>query len=675
MLQLFAFLFAQKSTHQGDTLYIINSISSEPLHNVKLISGSGKIFLTNIDGQLYLKDISIVDFPLIVTKKNYHSINLNRFSTKKVIRLKPIIFLADEVRIIETVFKSELNLPIKSHYINSTQIEGEISAQSLVESLPSVTLKSYGGRAGISTVSIHGGQSQRFSVMFDGVPINNEQNGGADISQIPIFLLSNLEYLSQGHSSRFATSAMTGLLNFSPSKEATKVSLSRGNFKEWSIGSLFSKSFKKTKLTLGFGRSNYDAKYSYRELGNYSDAYPDLGKIYSGLSNSILKDYVYLHYKYKTLILSYFNVKNVREISTSVYSPPIEIKKMLDGLQTLSYSFKFSNSKISHNRKQTTIGYLSDNHSLITNNFSFSNINGDFISTISMINIFSESSRLPNMSKTYYSGTINHNKSWDNVILSSSFKAENEENSMLVFSYDFIINNHISRNLTSSVTFSHNYKKPNFNDLFWEPFGDPNLETEYSDNFYLKNQLLSKFGELNINTHYISFDNLISWHPMVGSNTYWIPENISSAKSYGIDISYKSNPFISTSIFASYSLSNTENYNRSLSQNHQGKPLMHSPKHSASFVLQSRINRSMLRLSVKFIGDRIQGYSWPNDNLLPNYFTTNITYKYKLSNTYKFEKYIHLKSENIFDIQYQSVHGYPVPGHSYSITLTIKESK
>ena len=131
--------------------------------------------------------------------------------------------------------------------------------------------------------------------MFDGIPINNEQNGGADISQIPIFLLGNLEYLSQGHSSRFPTSAMTGLLNFSPSKEGTKVSLSRGNFKEWSIGSLLSKSFKKTKFTLGFGRSNYDAKYSYRELGSYSDAYSDLGKVYSGLSNSILKDYVYLH--------------------------------------------------------------------------------------------------------------------------------------------------------------------------------------------------------------------------------------------------------------------------------------------------------------------------------------------------------------------------------------------
>ena len=640
-----------------------------------MISESGEIFLTNIDGHLYLENINTVNFPLIITKNNYHSISLKRFNTKEIIKLKPIIFLADEVKIIETAFKSELNIPIRSLHINSTQIEGEISGQSLIESLPSVTLKSYGGRAGVSTVSIHGGQSQRFSVMFDGVPINNEQNGGADISQIPIFLLSNLEYLSQGHSSRLGTSSMTGVLNLSPSKEGTKVSLSRGNFNEWSLGGLFSKSLKKTNFTLGVGQSNYEAKYSYKEFGDYSLAYPDLGKIYSGLSNSILKDFVYSHYNYKTLTLTYFNVKNVRNLSTSIYSPPIEIKKMIDGLQTLSSSINFPNSKISLNRKKSTIKYLNDNHSLITNNFSFSHINGDFTYKFSGINVFSESSRLPNMSKSYYSGSVHHNKSWDNIILSSSFKAEDEKNSRLAFSYDFIINNHISQNLTSSITLTHNYKKPNFNDLFWEPFGDPNLETEYSDNFYLKNQLLSKFGELNIDVHYISFDNLISWQPMIGSNTYWIPENISSAKSYGMDISYKSNPFIYTAILASYSLSITENYNRSLSYNHQGKSLMHSPNHSASFVIQSKINRSMLRLSAKFIGDRIQGYSWPSDNMLPSYFTTNITYRYKLSNTYQFEKYIHLKFENLFDVQYQSVYGYPVPGYSYSITITIKESK
>ena len=42
-----------------------------------------------------------------------------------------------------------------------------------------------------------------FMVLFDDIPINNEQNGVADISQIPSFLLSNIHHINQGLSSRF----------------------------------------------------------------------------------------------------------------------------------------------------------------------------------------------------------------------------------------------------------------------------------------------------------------------------------------------------------------------------------------------------------------------------------------------------------------------------------------
>jgi len=290
-----------------------------------------------------------------------------------------------------------------------------------------------------------------------------------------------------------------------------------------------------------------------------------------------------------------------------------------------------------------------------------------------VINILSESSRLLDLSKTYYAGSFNYDNTWNHIGFATAIKIEHEGDSEEVLSYDLIINNNQSQQLNSSFTFSHNYKKPNFNDLFWEPFGDPNLETEYSDNFYLKNQLISKYGELNFDAHYIAFDNLISWRPMVGSNAYWIPENISSAISYGADLTYKSNPFRNTAILASYSLSITENYNQSLSHHHQGKELLYSPTHSGSFNLQTQINGSSFKISTKFTGERIYGYSWPIDDILPYYFTTNVSSAYKFPQTQKFDTYIHFKSENIFDTQYQSVYGFPVPGHSYSITITIKE--
>ena len=110
-------------------------------------------------------------------------------------------------------------------------------------------------------------------------------------------------------------------------------------------------------------------------------------------------------------------------------------------------------------------------------------------------------------------------------------------------------------------------------------------------------------------------------------------------------------------------------------EQHQGKPLLYSPTHSGSFNLQTHINRSSFKISTQFIGEKIYNYYWPTDNMLPNYFTTNVSYKYSFTKTQKFETYIHLNSENIFDTQYQSVYGFPVPGHSYSIAITIKERK
>ncbi|MBT6870132.1 MAG: TonB-dependent receptor [Candidatus Marinimicrobia bacterium] len=668
-------LFTQEPIHSSDTLFIVNSISKNPLSDVIIITALEEKFSSDLNGYIIIPELNSPHYPILIIKDNYHSISFTKSNLNNIIELKPIIFLADEVRITEEAFQPELTLPIKAYHVNSRQIEATTSTQSLIESLPGITLKSYGGRAGVSTVSVHGGQSQRFSVMFDGVPINNEQNGGADISQIPTFLLSNLEYLPQGHSSRLGTSAMTGVLNLSPSKDGSKVSLSMGNSNDWSVGGLFTKSFQKTKFTFGFGRSNYDVKYSYKELGDYSKAYSDLGKVYTGLSNSIQQDYVYSYAQSNDVKFSYFEVNNKRQLSTFVYNPPVDTQKMWDGLQVLTASAKWSNSQFLHSRKKTSIEYLNDKHALITNNLSYTNILGDFTSTFRAINVFSESSRLLDMSTTYYAGSLNYDNTWNYINLSTSIKIETEENLTPVFSYDLIINNNISQKLNSSFTFSHNYKKPNFNDLFWKPFGDPNLETEYSGNFYLKNKLLSKYGELNFDAYYIVFDNLISWRPMVGSNAYWIPENISSANSYGLGLIYKSNTYINTTLLTSYSLSITKNYNRSLSHHHQGKSLLYSPIHSGSIAIQSQINKSTFRLSTIFVGDRIYRYNWPRDNMLPNYFTTNLSYKYKISKTQKFETYIHLKSDNIFDTQYQSVYGFPVPGNSHSITMTIKERK
>ena len=456
LFQLLGTLLAQETASHSDTLYVINSISKKPLSDVKIISKTGKVFSTNDDGYFIINNVMGEHLPLIIEKKNYHSTILKINHHKIIVELKPIIFLGDEVKITEEAFQSEFSLPIKTYQLNSSQIENSTSAQSLIESLPSITLKSYGGRAGVSTVSVHGGQSQRFSVMFDGVPINNEQNGGADISQIPTFLLSNLEYLSQGHSSRFGSSAMTGILNLSPSKQGSKISFSSGNFDERAFGVLASKSFKNSNFTSGFGQSNYNANFSYKELGDYSQVPYQLNSVFDGLKNAIQQEFLYSYFQKNTknseFTMTYFDVKNSRNLSTHVYSSPIITQHMKDELQTISTSIDIYSSNISLQRKKASIEYLNDSHSLITDNITYSHIGKNFTSTISMLNVYNKSSRLPDTSKTYYTTSTHYKKFWKNIVLATSFKIENEENTKSIYSYDLILKYNNSKFLNSSFT-------------------------------------------------------------------------------------------------------------------------------------------------------------------------------------------------------------------------------
>ena len=672
-------LFSSENSNSQHSIQVLNSITNRPVPKVEIYTGDSHFF-SDDSGKFTLYGNQFEPSHLRIEKPNFISKNIDELPENNIIYFEPVVYPVKEVNIKEAAPMFILNSPITPHILSGESIEMNASTQSLLRRLPGITIRSYGGKAGVSTISVHGGQSQRFSVMFDGVPINNEQNGGADISTIPPFLLSQVEYLPQGHSSRFGSSAVTGILNLNPSKQGSKLSLSKGNFNEWSANGLFTKSFQNLKFTLGVGRSNYDADYTYTELGDYSQVPYQINETFPGLKNAIQQNFIYSHFQFNSknntkLSITYFDVENSRQLSTQVYTSPIDIQDMFDGLEVISSSVKFGQSLISHSQKKTTIEYLNDKHSLNTNNFSYSYTLGDFGAKFSAINVTNESSKTIDTSKTYYTSSLFYTNTLQKIDLATSIKIESEANNDLALGYDIILKFNLTDIINSSFTFSKNYKKPNFNDLFWEPFGDPNLKTEFSSNYYIKNRIISNMGQLNLDAHFIKFDNLIGWRPMVGTSAYWMPENISSANSYGTDISFRTIPIQNTTITASYSISITENYNSSLSYHHSGKPLLYTPINSASLAIQQLFKQSTIDISTKFVGERIYRYSWPHDNILPPYFSTNVSYKYQISAINKFETYFHLNSENIFDIQYQSVFGFPVPGRSFAITITIKERK
>ena len=76
---------------------------------------------------------------------------------------------------------------------------------------------------------------------------------------------------------------------------------------------------------------------------------------------------------------------------------------------------------------------------------------------------------------------------------------------------------------------------------------------------------------------------------MAGSSIYWIPDNITSANSYGIDCSFRTISIYNTTLGGSYSFLKTENYNDTLDDSNQGKQILYTPMHSAVMSLTMKI--------------------------------------------------------------------------------------
>ncbi|MFP7655741.1 TonB-dependent receptor plug domain-containing protein [Chryseobacterium proteolyticum] len=83
------------------------------------------------------------------------------------------------------------------------------------------------------------------------------------------------------------------------------------------------------------------------------------------------------------------------------------------------------------------------------------------------------------------------------------------------------------------VNVSRNFRFPTFNDLYWNPGGNPNLKPERSYQMDMDHEF--KWGniKLALSPYYLYISDNIVWLPT--AHGYWSPVNINKVKSYGLE--------------------------------------------------------------------------------------------------------------------------------------------
>ena len=99
------------------------------------------------------------------------------------------------------------------------------------------------------------------------------------------------------------------------------------------------------------------------------------------------------------------------------------------------------------------------------------------------------------------------------------------------------------------------------------------------------------------------------------------------------------------------------------------KPICYSPTFSCGITAIAGWQRASLTVSNLYVGRRMWSYADPDDTLKP-YSNVDM----KLSYTHPFGRNIDcgvtLEVNDLFDVQYEHVPRYPMPGRNYRLTLT-----
>lgn len=236
-------------------------------------------------------------------------------------------------------------------------------------------------------------------------------------------------------------------------------------------------------------------------------------------------------------------------------------------------------------------------------------------------------------------------------------------------------------NLTAKASVSRNYHFPSLNDLYFLPGGNPDLKSEkgftydagLSLNWNSSGQIAVEGGVSWFDSH---IDNWILWLPT--NRGFFSPQNVKKVHSYGIeaDAGIRILPAKDWMIRLNGTLSWTPSINEgepmSPADNSVGRQLPYVPKLSSS--LTGRLGWKSWMFLYKWCYYSRRHTMSSNDismsGHLPQYYMSNISIEKdfrikRISLMFKFA------ANNIFNEDYLSVLGHPMPGINYTGTVGI----
>ena len=220
---------------------------------------------------------------------------------------------------------------------------------------------------------------------------------------------------------------------------------------------------------------------------------------------------------------------------------------------------------------------------------------------------------------------------------------------------------------------SKSYRVPTFNDRYWTPGGNPDLEPEKGMSYEIGARWSycseNASGNIKLNAFLMTIDNWLLWR---NGGAYWYADNVQKVESKGLELMTDWQFKVLTvpvTVGLNYSYNPSERVaSKDSASNALFRQLEYVPLHCATLFTTANVHAFDFTFDGRYTGKQYTDEEVKN--VLDAYFLFNFSTHYNLKINDDNKIKITGTVSNIFDVRYQSSWGYAMPGRYYRLSFT-----
>lgn len=549
----------------------------------------------------------------------------------------------------------------------------------------------------LTTVAIRGQSAQAIPVVWKNWTLNSSMNGTFDLSLMNTYLLnkSSLVFSETQQSAGWGGAGAILQLSNSTDFSGKEISYQYGSFGKQQLGATLG--FKKQARLLGLDEWRNETKVVYHKAdNNFLLNLPNNDTI-KQVNNELIEWGFINTSQLKFTNLQQLDVdvwwqKTKREIPPALNLPNTE-SHQLDSALRVNLHWLHSNNKL-----KVGVAYFNELNQFIDPFYDIKGIHkvqsfksfAEWNEVISP-NIYSYSTvsyqlsraSSTNLSKAHHFRNSLHLKSHliyqlDKIPLSFKVDAvlELTEGKIRPFRPGIYFNYHPNKKFELKGQLSKHYRIPTFNDLYWQPGGNPNLLPEQGWLSELHTFYQIKNWCINLNLFYNIINEEIIWLP--DSSRIWKPKNVAKVRNRGFDVNvayqYQLNTKAKVQVNTAYTFVEAVKIENNISNQKPNdidlfKQLIYKPKHKAVVNAKFFYQNFTFNWAYRLVGKRYT--TTDHSNFMPAYQLSDFTFSY-LVPVDKLDLQLSATVYNLFNTPYEVIEKRPMPGRHFLLTSNFK---